>query len=361
MKMPPRSSSLIILFGPLLSLACGYESVIVQRYRDSTIRLSQVSYQMYQHAAATSIMTSTTGAGSRVRSGPARIDRQAALNAYLTQLVPAMKLSSDLAHIPREHPVKVDTTSTAKKWTRYYDAAKTQLRPNVKYEWSSNANPLTSKIVLSIEHVQALRANLDVVMWYRAQLDDKSTGPAHMGARKFALFLDYIVAGILEGLPKPPAINLKSGAISTPTWKLDEKRLREQLVMLYRYLFAKYQVYPQYEKFVAADCALLRSVTKWAYLMGAQVYPDWYEEMDVSLKTTCRRTRWKQPLSQALAILSAKAGRDTLIDSETPSSAYPDEEPCVITIPRPKPKKKPPPRPPKETPAIEIYIKQKDR
>src|SRR5690606_29568438 len=136
---------------------------------------------------------------------------------------------------------------------------------------------------LTDEHVAAWRDNFDILIWYRDQLDQKVAEQRHAGAQSFQLFLDHIVAGLLEGLPESPGIDMTTGAVSAPEWRVDERRLREQLVMAHRCLVAKYQIYAEYEEFAPADVALLSSLYRMALLMGVQLQPTWFDEMNIDL------------------------------------------------------------------------------
>ncbi len=331
-----------------LHAACGKDSVNL--YTERTQSLAAQSYDKWQRGAS----------NARNANGPIRIKsnggtkasaaaHQAALRNYLSELVPEMKPSTIVAHIPREHPVQVDEETPEKKWTKYYAKAKNSLRPNIEYEWNSNAARHREMITLSDEHIATLKANFDILMWYRNEMDLKAASDKHRGAKRFKLFLDHFVAGLLEGLPSAPKIDLKTGKVEGDQWDLDERKLREQLIMAYRYLVAKHHVYEEYDEFGPADRELLVSMMKISFLVGAHMNPDWFQEMDVNLKEVSPRTKWKQPIADALEVLQ---------DEVTDTSDY--EQPCVIAIPPPKPKKViPKPRPAVDVQKVEIIIRSK--
>ena len=255
---------------------------------------------------------------------------QATLRQYLSKLVPEMKPSSTVAHIPSEYPTPVDAENPDKSWTKYYSKAKNSLRPNVAYVWNSNAGQYRALVTLTEDHIATLRANFDILMWYRNELDHKASDPNHQGAKRFKLFLDFFVADLLKGLPSAPKIDLTTGKVAGDQWELDEQNLREQLIMAYRYLVAKHQVYQEYDDFGPADRELLLSMMKIAFLVGAHMNPDWFQEMNVNLKQITPKTKWKQPIADALEVLT---------EEEFDRSDY--EKPCVIAIPPPKPKAAP--------------------
>lgn len=77
--------------------------------------------------------------------------------------------------------------------------------------------------------------------------------------------------------------------------------------------------------------------------------PDWFQEMDVNLKEVNKKTKWKQPIVDALEVLQEEV-QDT--------SDY--EQPCVIAIPPPKPKTvAPKPKPTADGQKVEIIIRSK--
>lgn len=320
----------------------------VNLYTERTQSLASQSYDKWQRGAssarnASGPMQIRNGGGTKASAAA----HQAALREYLSGLVPEMKPSTIVAHIPREHPVQVDATNPEKKWTKYYTKAKNSLRPNIEYEWKSNAARHREMITLSDEHIATLKDNFDILMWYRNELDLKGTGDKHIGAKRFKLFLDHFVADLLEGLPSAPKIDLKTGKVEGDQWDLDERNLREQLIMAYRYLVAKHHVYDEYDEFGPADRELLVSMMKISFLVGAHMNPDWFQEMDVNLKEVNRKTQWKKPMVDALEVLQ-----------EEVSDVSDYEEPCVIFIPPPKPKKvTPKPLPTVDTQKVEIIIR----
>lgn len=350
------------LFGFVLA----YSNCDANPHREMTQRMANLTFQSYHNAVAVSADAFYGNRGVQVKSGLSTKERAAArqqvLEDYLAKVVPAMKLSDDVAHLPKEHPV-ASQTDHDKTWTHYYSEARKRLRPRVKYEWNSNESPGTAVLALTEEHVDTLRDNFDVLMWYRDQLDEKSDSDHHVGAQNFRFFLDHIVNGMLDGLPQAPEIDISSGTVSIPEWTLDEKNLEAQLAMAYRYLIAKYQVYAEYEEFAPADNAVLMSLVKLAYLMGAQMDFESFEEMDVELGRVSRKQTWKRPIARALDVLKDKAGEDPMNEGEASHSRYPYEEACVIVIPPPQPKKLPKTtKPPKEDEGqrIEIIIRPKD-
>lgn len=327
---------------------CGKDSVNL--YTERTQSLASQSYDKWQRGA---IGARGTNGSIRIKnSGGTKASaaaHHAALREYLSKLVPEMKPSTSVAHIPREHPVQVDEQNPEKKWTKYYTKAKFSLRPNIEYEWNSNAARHREMITLSDEHIETLRANFDILMWYRNELDLKAKGDKHHGAKRFKLFLDHFVAGLLEGLPSAPKIDLKTGKVEGDHWDIDERNLREQLIMAYRYLVAKHHVYEEYDQFGPADRELLVSMMKISFLVGAHMNPDWFQEMDVNLKEVNKKTKWKQPIVDALEVLQEEV-QDT--------SDY--EQPCVIAIPPPKPKTvAPKPKPTADGQKVEIIIRSK--
>ena len=349
------------LFGILLAAS----NCCANPHREMTQQMARLTFQLYQQAVAANLEAFYNSPGLQVKSGMSTKERAAArqqvLEEYLAKVVPAMKLADDVAHIPEEHPV-ADQAEADKMWTRYYSEAKHRLRPRVKYEWSSNERPGIAVVALTEEHVDTLRDNFDVVMWYRDELDEKSASEHHVGAQSFRFFLDHIIDGLLDGLPEAPEIDISSGKVSIPEWTLDEKTLQAQLAMAYRYLIAKYQVYTEYEEFAPADNAVLTSLMKLAYLMGAQMDFQSFEEMDVELGRVGRKQMWKRPIARALDVLKDRASEDPLHEGEAADGRYPREEACVIVIPPPQPKQQPEPTkpPPEEGQKIEIIIRPKD-
>jgi len=300
----------------------------VDLYTQRTRNLAAQSFDKWQRSSTASRSASSFIGNSGGTKALAAAN-QAALRKYLSGLVPEMKPSSKVAHIPREYPVRVDVENPEKKWTKYYTKAKNSLRPNVKYDWSSNAGQHRGMVTLTEDHIATLKDNFDILMWYRNELDLKATGDKHQSAKRFKLFLDYFVADLLDGLPSAPKIDLTTGKVDGDQWELDERNLREQLIMAYRYLIAKHQIYEEYDQFGPADHELLVSMMKIAFLVGAHMNPEWFQETDVNLKQVTKNTRWKKPMVDALEVLQEK-GTD-----------LPDyEEPCVIAIPPPKPKPK---------------------
>jgi hypothetical protein len=331
-------------------------------YPELIQHLAGVSYRSWQ------ISTSYTAAGHASQGSPAAFGgsrdsremaktRQRALQEYLAALATAMRPSATVAHIPSEHPVPVNQEQ---KWTHYYALAKNSLRPRIEYMWRSNATGKTDAIVLTGEYVDAWRANFDVFMWYRAQLGEQAEDDQRVGAAKFKLFLDYIVADLAESLPDEPKIDTSTGSVSTPCWDLNEKRLREQVVVAYRYLLAKYQVYPQYEQFAPADTELLSSLAKLAILMGAQINEEWFQDMEVDLERIGKEERWKRPVADAMRILQAEAATGVQGVPVAGDVAYQHDKPCIIAIPSPRPKA--PPATPASSaqprvPQVEIVIR----
>ncbi len=297
-------------------------------YAQRTHDLAAHSFDRWQQGATAN--RSASGNISIRNSGgtkAAAAKQQAALRAYLSELVPEMKPSATVAHIPDEYPIGVDVESPEKKWTKYYSQAKNSLRPNVEYKWNSNAGQYRALVSLTDDHIETLKDNFDILMWYRNELDLKATSGNHQGAKRFKLFLDYFVANLLEGLPSAPKIDLTTGKVAGPQWELDEQNLREQLIMAYRYLVAKHQVYQEFDQFGPADRELLISMMKIAFLVGAHLNPDWFEEMDVNLKRVTEKTKWKKPIVDALEVLK-----------EEQADTSDCEQPFVIAIPPPKPK-----------------------
>ena len=265
--------------------------------------------------------------------------RQQALRAYLSKLTAATEPSSDVAHIPDEYAVPVDDSDSAKKWTVYYAKAKNGLRPHVEYAFKSNVHEKKAgTVTLSEAHIENLHDNFDIFMWYRNELDSEATGSNHLGGKKFKLFLDHFVADLLKSMPSGPRISITTGSVDAPEWELDERRLREQLIMAYRYLFAKYQIYSEYEEFGPADRELLLSIMKIALLMGVNMNPQSFQEMDVNLNAAGKKVKWKKPMAEALEVLKGKSEEDDMPVEEQLQSSTRYEEPCVISIPPPKPK-----------------------
>lgn len=321
-------------------------------------RLSSASYTIWsanaeqQVALAHSLRGGVQGASSGGSKALAAA-RQKAQQEYLANLVRAMQPSAKVAHIPQEHAVPVQEN---RKWTKYYALARDSLRPRVEYKWSSNASKRTDVITLPDDHVQVWRANFDVVMWYRDELDRVTADEQHAGGAEFKLFLDYVVADLLKDLPPSPEVDMRSATVSTPLWDLDERRLREQLVFAYRYLLAKYEIYPEYEQFGPADMELLCSLAKISMLAGMQLREEWFRDLAVDLQNIGRREKWKRPAYDALRILQA----DTTGERSPAAKGYHHDEPCIITIPPPKPKESPPTKqsPKRESvPKVEIIVR----
>jgi hypothetical protein len=153
------------------------------------------------------------GGGSRAMAE----SRQKALQEYLSKLVPAMQPSTNVAHIPQEYPVAVEPEQN---WTHHYALARNSVRPRIQYKWSSNATGKADTFALTDEYIDVWRANFDVFMWYRDELEQKSADENHIGGKRFKLFLDHIVADLLKGLPSAPEIDMSTGTISAPAWNL---------------------------------------------------------------------------------------------------------------------------------------------
>jgi hypothetical protein len=351
----------------VLSTAVAYGNDAINFYARRTQLLAAQSFQIQQSALAAATRQFYSKGPPKIKySGGTKAKAAAheeALRDYLSGLVPAMAPSSNVAHIPDEYSVPVDATNAEKKWTGYYAKAKNSLRPHVQYTWNSNAaRKKSAMITLTEEHVETLKDNFDILMWYRNQLDLRATGGNHLGDQKFKQFLDYFVADLLEGLPSAPQISLATGSVDAPEWELDERKLREQLIMAYRYLIAKYQIYPEYEEFGPADRELLISMMKIAFLMGAHMNPQWFHEMDVNLTVSNKKTQWKKPMGKALEVLQIKGNEDDMPEEEQLQSPMRYEEACVIAIPPPKPRQVPDPSPqPKQEQGqkIEIIIRPK--
>jgi hypothetical protein len=101
---------------------------------------------------------------------------------------------------------------------------------------------------------------------------------------------------------------------------------------------------------------------KIAFLMGAHMNPQWFDEMDVNLNAASKKTQWKKPMAKALEVLQLKGKEDDMPVEEQLQSPIRYEEACVITIPPPKPRQAPEPAPqPKQEPGqkFEIIIRPK--
>ena len=348
-----------------VAAANGYGNGLADFYTARTRNLAEQSYSRWQAVSAGAARQFNSNRPVNIKSSggtkAAAAKRKKALNDYLTDLVPVMAPSPNVAHIPAEHPVEVDTTDPERKWTKYYARAKKSLRPYIEYTWSSNASNQRTPITLSEEHIETLQENFDVLIWYRDQLELRCAGSTHLGGQQFKLFLDYFVADLLDGLPTAPTINMATGKVDGGEWELDERNLRQQLIMAYRYLIAKYQIYTEYEEFGPADRELLVSMMKISFLMGAHMRPDWIQEMDVNLDGGNRSERWKRPMREALEVLQGKVAESDMPDDELLQSPLRYEEPCVITIPPPKAKEKIKPTAPEPEVGqkIEITIRQK--
>jgi hypothetical protein len=292
--------------------------------------------------------------------------RQQAVQRYLNELVPATKPSPIVAHIPIEHPVPVDPATPEKRWTQFYDKAKNGLRPHVEYTWKSNADAnKAGSVAFTPDHIHNLQQNFDILMWYRNELDAQTADDLHRGGQKFKLFLDCFVADLLRSLPDAPRINVATGAVDSPKWVLNERAIRDQVIMAYRYLVAKYQIYPEYHEFGPADREVLLSMMKIAFLMGVHFEPHWFDDLDVNLREVTKKSQWKKPMGDALELL--KQETETQNGSATDEEIFAvaaelQDEPCVIVIPKPQPKVPPKPKPaPKddEGERIEIIVRPK--
>lgn len=320
----------------------------VHLYEQMTRALAEQAHVSWQRGTAASRSSTANSLGTYgVQAGNRAESQQAAIENYVATLATAMKPSPKVAHIPEEHPVSVDLENPEKKWTKYYAEAKNSLRPNIPYQWQSNSAQHPVKIRLTEEHIATLKANFDVLMWYRNELDEVSNGSGSDGATHFKRFLDHFVANLLEGLPGAPKIDLDTGTVSGDKWELDEQNLREQLIMAYRFLVAKHQIYPDYDQFGPADRELLVSMMKIAYLVGARMDPNWFEQTKVNLKQVSKRTQWKKPIVNALASLQTREGQGSESD-----------QPAVISIPPPQPKPTPAaPQPQPQQQKVEIIIR----
>ena len=318
------------------SLACA--NPVAGFYTRRTQQLAGRSFQHWQRASAMAANSSTSlrvkySGGTKAMAAA----RQEALREYLSRLVPATEPSSDVAHIPDEYAVSTETSK--KKWTAYYARAKNGLRPHVEYAFKSNAHKKKAgTVTLSEEHIENLQDNFDILMWYRNELESGAMKGNHRGDRKFKLFLDYFVADLLKSMPSAPRISISTGSVDAPKWEVDERKLREQLIMAYRYLIAKYQIYPDYEDFGPADRELLMTMMKIALLMGANMNPEWFHDKDVNLNASSKTANWKEPMAEALEVLKDQTDDDARpVDEQLRRERY--EEPCIITIPPPKPRK----------------------
>lgn len=358
--------TLVACLSGLHSATCSAGGV-TDFYHQRTQFLAGASFQRHQQAIATAMNAHanmrTRGIHSSGGTTAMGIAKEKAVREYMARLVPATKPSPEVAHIPDEIEVPVDTSRPEKKWTKYYDKAKTTLRPNVEYLYKSNAHVKKAvNVTLSREYLENLKDNFDILMWYRNELDkqleDASEDDRHQADENFRKFLDYFVADIIRSLPNKPRIRMSTGQVEPGEWKLDERKLRQQLVMAYRYLVAKYQIYPEYEKFGPADRELLISMMKISFLMGTYMHPEWFNEMQVSLDNVSRETGWKKPMADALKVLKEKSEQD-----DVPSATTCDEGPCIIRIPKPKPRHSQPPvpqsKPVDDGEKIEIIVRRK--
>lgn len=329
------------------SATCSAE-VAADFYRQRTQLLAGASFHRHQQAIAAAMQSYASRGSMETQSSSNTkaigIAKEKAVREYMARLVPATKPSPEVAHIPDEVEVPIDTSRPDKKWTRYYDKAKSALRPNVEYAYQSNGHAKKAvNVTLSKEYLQNLKDNFDILIWYRNELDqvlgEKSVDERHEADANFRRFLDFFVADLIRCLPNKPRIKMTTGQVEPGEWKLDESRLRQQLVMTYRYLVAKYQIYPEYDQFGPADRELLISMMKISFLMGAYMQPDSFKEMEVSLSSSSRGTGWKQPMARAMRVLKEQTEDDV-------PSADSAESPCIIRIPKPKPKtpSKPTPR-----------------
>ncbi len=271
--------------------------------------------------------------------------KQKAIQTYLAVLVPVMDIPTQVKHLPVEQAVPVDENSPEKSWTAHYERFKNSLRPDVKYLWQSNANRENTVIILTPEYVTTLKKNMDVIMWYRNQLDEQGAGEEHEGTQSFKIFVDYVIGGILKGTPGSPQIDMETGLLTIPEWIVDERNLRNQLALSYRYFTAKYMTYPDYEKFGPADREFLLSLMRVSYLLGVRMEHEWLEELDVSLTSVTVNTEWKIPLQKAFKALGAKKSTYVSTDASQMTGPACDQLACVITIPKPIPKAKPKPKP----------------
>lgn len=349
----------------LLLLPCQVKGDNLTDYYSMRTRgLAQVQAEATRNSRQLAMNGSASSSGSGV--GTRKRVRQVALRDYLGQLVPAMGVSAEVKHIPVEQKIPIDVQTPEKKWTKYYVSLKNSLRPEVKYLWQSNANKENSIVVLSQQHIDMLQSNLDVIMWYRNELDLKGTGDEHSGTQSFKIFIDYMIAGILKGLPEVPHVDMDTGLMTVPEWNLDERALRSQLALTYRYLTAKYQTYKEFDQFGPADREFLLALMRTAYLLGAKMEHEWLEDLDVRLNSVTQKSAWKIPMQKALSSLGAKKELAAVEEGEPAAGPSVDQQACIISIPRPKPKAKPKPKPkpapkPKveETQKIEIIIRSK--
>jgi hypothetical protein len=322
------------------------------------------SYETWQRASSVvaSDWQSRSGVAAHATDAKTRAAaRQQSLHAYLNEMVPAMAPSAQVAHLPKEQRIAVDFTNLEKKWTVYYEEAKTRLRPDVSYKWKSNAQRGDgTSIALSTRHVEVIQENFDILMWYRNELDKRVIEEGSQGARHLQLFLDYFVADLLKSLPTKPEINMATGKVEAAEWELDEQRLREQVVMAYRYLIAKYQTYPQYQQFGPADRELLLTLMKISFLMGAHLNPEWFDDLKVDLTADSQKSSWKKPMADALRLLQSQQSTVGSSSAARAAGAHDVELPCIIVIPAPRPLP-PPVVPPKaeEPERIEIIVRPK--
>lgn len=348
----------------------GFADDLRMFYTQQTQVLASQAFQAWQHVSDTATSNypcqRSASAHASTSSKEIALMRQQAVQRYLNELVPATKPSPIVAHIPVEHPVPVDPSSPEKRWTQFYAQAKNGLRPHVEYTWKSNADiGKGGSVAFTPEHIQNLQQNFDILMWYRNELDSLTTDEVHRGGKKFKLFLDCFVADLLRSLPDAPRIDVATGAVDSPKWLLNERSIRDQVIMTYRYLVAKYQIYPEYHEFGPADREVLMSMMKIAFLMGVHFEPQWFDDLEINLREVNKKSQWKKPMGEALELLKqeTETQKDSVTDEDVfTASVELQDEPCVIVIPKPQPKVPIPPKPePKadEGDRIEIIVRPK--
>ena len=300
---PPMLVLLFLLVG-MSHTPCRAQNAISEFYAAHTRIVAQQSFALWQAVSAaqnvSALHVGPTRAAPTMDSKTRAEVRERAIASYLEQIVPAMHVSPSVAHLAKERPVTAPSSTPDAGWFEYYLKTKNRLRPMVPYKWNSNATRDTAVITLTEDHVDTLQENYDYLIWYRDQLDRQGEGSQHAGARHFRQFLDCTMADILAGLPSAPRIRLETGQVEAPRWELNERNLREQLVMAYRYLIAKYMIYAEYEQFAPADRELLLSLMKIACLLGCRLEADWFDTLEIRLDQAGTRTRRKKPMSAAM-------------------------------------------------------------
>lgn len=312
-------------------------------YIQGTMQFAVSASQVRNAAHAQSLASANRKAGPRMTHAQKVAAEKQAMQAYYAKLIPTVQPDPGLSHLPKVTPISADESQN---YIRQYDKAMKALRPNTTYVWK-RGDGRASEIVTNQQHVDAVAGNWKLVLWYRAQLEDKCGDfKSYPSDHWLKELLDNIVATYNKSV-STPQVSL-GGPTKDLQVNLPEKEVREQLSVVYRYLQAKFQLYENWEQFAPADAAMMGSLVKLIYLYGGAVDSTRLDEMTISLSATGKydRSSWKYAGQRALLAMKAKADEAAMPEDERASSPAYHMRACTIPIPeKPKPGAPPPPEP----------------